>query len=458
MTKRNEKKLAFWVQAVEKMVIEHGCERVGITAGYGAGKTHGMIQNHLKFAHINARSTSWFVSSKHADNRLIALPLFHQVLQNDYDFQEGRDYRVMKGSPMIIDLLRTKNRIEFKSFHDPETLVGSSISHATVDEAGFACEIADAKINNRIRCPNTRFYARFDQSTPEGITQFYNIYGKEFPKFQRGDSRFVMRTLESGDKVGRIVLPTFANPFLKDPIRYSEKIISAWKHDIKRVDSYLYGLFVAFAMGVIARSFKHERHVAECSPNTMNPLRVSFDFNAYPLAALVSQERHDKLHVLWSTDDQMTGDIEKACLMIIQKFGHESLRNVPVHVYGDRTGHASSHKAPLNDFDRIKKALSAHFTKVIVKAPKAVVPEAESAELVERAFAYDKVIIHPRCVKLIDSLVQTCWKEGTRKIEKPSKDLHTHWFDALKYLLYVEQGRFFPELKQLIDLRKNYNG
>jgi hypothetical protein len=53
-------------------------------------------------------------------------------------------------------------------------------------------------------------------------------------------------------------------------------------------------------------------------------------------------------------------------------------------------------------------------------------------------------------MKLQRSLLSTRWKEGVKKLDKPSKDDWTHWSDALKYLAYAMQTTGTKILKQMV--------
>jgi hypothetical protein len=109
-------------------------------------------------------------------------------------------------------------------------------------------------------------------------------------------------------------------------------------------------------------------------------------------------------------------------------------RETTIRVFGDRSGHAGSHKMEGSDFDLIKQTLNElGYKNVIIEAWRGVVPEAESADALNRLFYDDLLLINERCTNFRKSLQATTWKPGTRKIDKPSGEKHTHWSDGAKY-------------------------
>jgi hypothetical protein len=105
-------------------------------------------------------------------------------------------------------------------------------------------------------------------------------------------------------------------------------------------------------------------------------------------------------------------------------------------VYGDRTGHARSHKAPGTDFSNLKKWLTESFRDVEIKAPRHITPIRGSVDIVNRLMLYELMLICENCKNMRRSLSNTRWASGKDDLEKKAGETHTHHGDGMRYRIY----------------------
>lgn len=212
--------------------------------------------------------------------------------------------------------------------------------------------------------------------------------------------------------------------------------------------AHLYGEFCPLVEGSAYSNYIPDIHdVPDERPDPYQPVILCWDFNNAPLAWNAIQKLHHKgvrRHIALHNSENNSDNLTNATLEFAAKFPLNEFNATPICLYGDRTGHAGSHKVSGSDYENIHKTLkSLGYSRVSIFASKKVAPEMDTVEAVQNAFLYKLLYLCHRCDNLRRSLLSTSWKENTRKLAKPQGDTWTHWADALKYWIYQERDLIF---------------
>lgn len=424
-----------------------------VTGGLGSGKTHGAVQWHYDLVTENPKARySWFLEPVHARVKDTAIPKWLDFFQL-IGLRETVHWDIYQGNPTVFKLC-SGQEIHLLSAHNPDLLVGAEISHFTIDEPGKTKYDAFLKCMSRMRDPLAWRRQGMLSGSPEGDNWF-----KDLGDFQGIDVQRLYR---------RFQLFTSENPY--NAPDYVQQLMITWEAFPARLKAYLYGVFTSFFEGMCITEFDEATDLdAGLTPDPDQDLYLTFDFNAYPLAFVVAQIQkfpylldNGVIHnvrnyvVLAESHGKNEGNLEDAATEFKKKFPTRVFRHTPIKIYGDRTGHAKSHKVRHTDFQQLENYLKEEYMHVEVCAQRQVAPQTDSIEEVNRLFSYQLVKVHPRCTNFVNSIKTTRWKDGTREIYKPAGDKHTHWLDAFKYLAYQLKDLDILNAKRSIVTGINY--
>lgn len=445
-------KVASWVDDIispdgsggYETALPSGIESIAITAGLGAGKTTGAVQAHYMLAELNRESRfSWFCEPNYGLISEVAIPAF-EWLFGELGFTDGRDYKIVGTGKPYIDLLNLDHRIWLKSCENDRKLVGANISHATIDEPGQISRLARDNIFSRVRCDKAVWLLKVLSGTPEGL---HHWYAEEYdiPAEQKVGSKY------------RFKLRTLDNTMHSNIEAYVATLRETWGHQLAKLESYINGEFTSFTTGLVFTNYTELNQSVGLAPVTSKPIRVTFDFNAYPLAYSLSQLHHEKglprLEYFYSSTGQHRESLRDAVhRLLIEILPAEHYESTPLIIYGDRSGHADSHKTDLTDFETIEDVLRQHRRQYEIVAPGEIVPITGSVDDVDRLLARQMIVVdRERASTLHDSLKKTTWKGNTRKIDKPAGEDWTHWGDGARYQVYwmVRSGELDWRQKQI---------
>lgn len=181
------------------------------------------------------------------------------------------------------------------------------------------------------------------------------------------------------------------------------------------------GQFTDEGEGLIYKKFDRELHVREFEPKRL-PIWCGMDFNVDPYTAIFAYVEKNSIYVfdeLWLRDSN-TPDASK---FIRSKFGHTNITIVP-----DSTGDNRSTKSSDTDHTILRD----HGFRVIYSHNPFRV---DRYNCVNNLFEKNRMVIHPRCKRLIRDLEVLAYKEGTSKPDTSDKDAG-HITDGLGYLAW----------------------
>jgi len=182
----------------------------------------------------------------------------------------------------------------------------------------------------------------------------------------------------------------------------------------KERDRFLLGLFTDSDDGLAYYAFDHDKHVGE-TKRDYGTLFIGMDFNVDPMTAVIFQYIDNKFYV----HDEIflnNSDTYKMCDALIRK-------NYIGDVIPDSTG--KNRKTSGKSDHQILKDNG--FKVISTRNPFVT----DRVNNINRLLTENRVIINPRCKKLINDLNKVSWKDN--KLDQKTDTSLTHISDALTY-------------------------
>jgi len=387
---------------------------IGISAGYGAGKTRSLC---AKAVHLAAANQGFIGAVMEPTG-----PLIRDIWQNDFDdFLEAYDIPyTFRASPLpeyTLHLPGGDTKILCRSFENWSRIIGLNLAWVLADEidtvAPSIASKAFPKILGRLRAGNVRQFGA--ASTPEGFRWMWNTFGSDEAQ-QRPDRKLIkMRTAD--------------NPHL--PPDFIERLQA--NYDPQLLRAYLDGEFVNLTTGQVYDRFDRIKHVRDdfAPIEDEETILVGIDFNVGNTNAALAVRRGRELFFF----DEIAGAHDTDAI------GQELRRRYPharILGYPDASGANRSTNSTRSDV-----AILASYD-ISNMAPKANPPIRDRVAAVQAALENGKgetrLWVHPRCRKLIECLELQSYTERA----EPDKDAgYDHMNDAAGYLVHrvFEVGR-----------------
>jgi PBSX family phage terminase large subunit len=381
---------------------------LGISAGYGAGKTRALCAKAVLLAAANQGFIGCVMEPTG--------PLIRDIWQNDFD-QFLDHYEIpytFRASPLpeyMLHLPGGDTKILCRSFENWSRIIGLNLAWVLADEidtvAPSIANKAFPKILGRLRAGNIRQFAV--ASTPEGFRWMWNTFGSDEAK-QRSDRHLIkMRTAD--------------NPHL--PPDFIERLEANYDPSLLR--AYLDGEFVNLTTGTVYDRFDRNKHViTELSNIDNESLRIGIDFNIGNMSAIISLRIGGSLVVI----DEISGvhDTDALAQQILARYPQRR-----IYVYPDASGGNRSTNATRTDIQILESY------GMLNQSPRANPPVrdriAAVQALLENGKGQIRLNVHQRCKRLIECLELQCY---TDKGEPDKESGFDHMNDALGYLVWRE--------------------
>jgi hypothetical protein len=389
-------------------VDDTSTEIIGISAGYGAGKTRALCAKAVMLAAAN----QGFIGAVMEPTG----PLIRDIWQTDFDdFLEAYSIPyTFRASPLpeyMLHLPGGDTKILCRSFENWTRIIGLNLAWVLADEIDTVtpsiANRAFPKILGRLRAGNIRQFGA--ASTPEGFRWMWTTFGSDDAQ-QRADRKLIrMRTAD--------------NPHL--PPDFIERLQANYDPSLLR--AYLDGEFVNLTTGQVYDRFDRAKHVVTDLPEQdREPLRVGLDFNVGNMSAVIAIRQGSSLLVI----DEISGAHDTDAI------GQELTRRYPgrrIYGYPDASGGNRSTNATQTDIQILEGYGISN------QSPKANPPVrdriAAVQALLENGKGQVRLQIHSSCKRLIECLeLQSYTEKG-----EPDKDAgHDHMNDALGYIVWRE--------------------
>ena len=393
-------------------VQDQQTEILGVSAGYGAGKTRALCAKAVSLSIANQGFIGCVMEPTG--------PLIRDIWQTDFEnFLEayGIPYS-FRASPLpeyVLHLPGGDTKILCRSFENWTRIIGLNLAWVLADEIDTVtpsiASKAFPKILGRLRSGHVRQFAA--ASTPEGFRWMYGTFGS--PDAQdRADRRLIrMRTAD--------------NPHL--PADFIERLRANYDPNLLR--AYLDGEFVNLTTGQVYDRFKREHHVQRCQFDAWETIILGVDFNVGNMSGVLAVRRGSQFYVF----DEIAGAHDTDAL------GQEVRRRYPeakILGYPDASGANRSTNSSRSDVAILQSYGISNM------APKANPPVRDRVAAVqamlENGNGERRLFIDPRCRRLIECLELQAYNDKG----EPDKDAgYDHMNDALGYPIHriFEVGR-----------------
>jgi hypothetical protein len=381
---------------------------LGISAGYGAGKTRALCAKAVMLAAAN----QGFIGAVMEPTG----PLIRDIWQNDFDdFLEAYDIPyTFRASPLpeyTLHLPGGDTKILCRSFENWSRIIGLNLAWVLADEIDTVtpsiANKAFPKILGRLRSGNVRQFAA--ASTPEGFRWMWNTFGSDDAKARADRHLIKMRTVD--------------NPHL--PPDFIERLQA--NYDPSLLKAYLDGEFVNLTTGQVYDRFDRAKHIVTDLPDiSREPLRVGVDFNVGNMSAVIAIRQGNSLLVV----DEISGAHDTDALAQSIKSRYPTHR---IYVYPDASGGNRSTNAAQTDIQILESYGMSN------QSPRSNPPVRDRVAavqaLLENGKGQVRLQIASSCRKVIECLELQSYNEKG----EPDKDAgYDHMNDALGYIIWRE--------------------
>jgi hypothetical protein len=296
-------------------------EILGISAGYGAGKTRALCAKAVMMAAAN----QGFIGAVMEPTG----PLIRDIWQNDFDnfLDQYNIPHTFRASPLpeyTLHFAGGDTKILCRSFENWSRIIGLNLAWVLADEidtvAPSIANRAFPKILGRLRAGNVRQFAA--ASTPEGFRWMWNTFGSDEAKARTDRHLIRMRTID--------------NPHL--PPDFIKRLEANYDPSLLR--AYLDGEFVNLTTGQVYDRFNREKHViAELPDFSEEALRIGVDFNVGNMSAIIAVRLNNKLLVV----DEVSGahDTDALAQEIVRRYPGRRMYAYPDASGGNRSTNAT---------------------------------------------------------------------------------------------------------------------
>jgi len=380
-------------------------EIIGVSAGYGAGKTRALCAKAVTLAAAN----QGFIGTVMEPTG----PLIRDIWQTDFDnFLEHYNIPyTFRASPLpeyVLHLPGGDTKILCRSFENFQRIIGLNLAFCISDEIDTVnysvASKAFPKILGRLRSGVVRQFAA--ASTPEGFKWLYNEFGS--PDALARDDRKLIK------------MKTTDNPHLPDD--FVERLKA--NYDPSLLKAYLDGEFVNLNTGQVYDRFDRQKHVIDSVSTGDEPIHVGVDFNVGNMSAVIGVRLNDKFVVI----DEVSGSHDTDTLAQEIKRRYSNRR---IYVYPDASGGNRSTNAAQTDIQILE---TYGFSNQSGRSNPAVRDRVAAVQAVlENGKGQVRLQVTKNCKRTIECLeLQSYTEKGD-----PDKDAgYDHMNDALGYAIW----------------------
>ena len=407
----------------QQLFFDNQTEIVGLSAGYGAGKTRSLCAMALKLAAQNIGYIGAILEPTG--------PLIRDIWQTDFD-QFLEHYEIpysFRASPLpeyVIHLKEGDCKLLCRSFENWSRIIGLNLAFCLADEIDVVspsiCDRAFPKILGRLRAGNVRQFCA--ASTPEGFRWLYQTFGTDEAK-ERTDRQLIKMRSED-------------NPHL--PPDFLERMRS--NYDPSMLQAYLNGEFINLTTGQVYDRFTRENNVTNVMPEIgLEPLRIGLDFNIGNMNCVIGIIQDQKLLIF----DEISGVHDTDALAQTIKSRYPMNK---IYIYPDASGGNRSTNSSQTDIAILQ---SYGFSN---QSPRSNPPIRDRVSSVQALLCNGKgetrLYIHASCRKLIESMELQSYND---KGEPDKESGYDHMADALGYLIWREFNPLFARAGRPTGIR-----
>lgn len=362
-----------------------------LLGGVGSGKTFAGIIYALKQVSEQPEALGFIGANTYQQLRDVCVASLISFLET-----KGIPYRYNKVDSII---WINETKILLRSLDKPDNFRGVEIGWYWLDEVAFSKKESYDIVVGRLRDKKANRLHGLLTTTPKGFNWLYDYF---HPSGELHSSDFHF-----------ISAPSDKNRHLPDG--YLDSLKS--QYDDKMIEQELEGKFVNIFQGAAYYAFDRDHNVQEFrEPQTT--AFVGMDFNVDPMTAVIGYYMNDKIYI-W--DEVFLRNSDTFEISTVLRRMNKRMKIIP-----DSTG-ANRKTSGKSDHIILKEA---GFEIMGTRNPFVM----DRVNCVNRLLRDKRLIIHPRCKKLINDLEKVTWKEGKNDLDKTTDKLLTHISDSLGYL------------------------
>lgn len=393
---------------LQKVVVSDRHRFRVVVAGRRWGKTQVSRISIVIAAAIKPNQLVWYVAPTYSMARTLMWKALKASLPREWIVSTNE-------SRMEITLING-SEIALKGADNPDSLRGVGLHFVVIDEAQDVKE----ETWEEVLLPTlatTHGRALFI-GTPKAYNWLYHrfVLGRRGPMVKDERGRMVRNEWMSWQ------FPTITSPFIP------RREIEARRRDMDpRTFRQEFEASFETMSGRVYYPFDRNEHVGDFAFNPALPIHVGMDFNIDPMSAIVLQEQENgeiwAVHevVLFGSNTQETADE-------LSRLYFRHLNNTTI--YPDPAGNNRNHDRGESALDILREA---GFNRIKFRRKHPAVQDRVNAvnRLLRTAEGEVRLRVDRSCRKLIESLEQTIYKEGSAEVDKrPGVE---HATDALGY-------------------------
>lgn len=327
-----------------------------------------------------------------------------------------REWVVKRNETRMSITLRNRSRIELKGADKPDTLRGVGLHLVVIDEAQDIKEDTWEKVlQPTLATTNGRALLI---GTPKSFNWLYD----KFMDGQRGEWIIDERGRKVRNEWKSWQFPTISSPF----VPRSEVEKRRRDMDPKSFQQEFMADFVTMS-GRVYYPFDRNVHVGDYEFNPKLPIHVGMDFNIDPMSSIIIQEQPNG--EIWVVDEAVLygSNVQETADELARRYFRYMGQ---ITIYPDPAGNNRNHDRGETSLDILREA---GFTNILFKRKHPLVQDRVNTvnRLLMSGDGVVRLRIDRKCRKLIESLEQTLYKEGSREVDKSLGVEHAA--DALGY-------------------------
>jgi len=283
-----------------------------MVAGFGAGKTHGLILRGIRLILEEGGGDVGFYLPDYSLIKTIAYPRFTSIFS-----ELGMPY-ALNQSDHIMQV--NGRRIIFRTMNNPDSIVGYEVGDSLADELDTLPSAKARTVWEKIVARNRQAKSNGTPNTaavgttPEGFRFTYEQWDK---------NRTASYEL--------ITAPTYSNPHLPDG--YIDTLRETYPAHL--LEAYIEGRFVNLTSGSVYPAFDREKHHKVIQFDRFETLHIGLDFNVNNMALAIHVMRNGKAYAV----DEISQGRDTPTVIESLK---EKYPNHPIVAYPDASGASSS--------------------------------------------------------------------------------------------------------------------
>ena len=322
--------------APQHMLVHSTKHFPAMVAGFGAGKTEGLIKRALKLKFDYFELNSAYYLPTYDLVNTIAFPRFEEELGNTFNMFEGSDFKTIRNNTPMIRFVGGGNII-FRTMDRPGRIIGYEVADSFVDELDTLKEKDAGDVwrrilsRNRQKKPNGEANTIAVGTTPEGFKFVYDKWKRNPPNKQ----------------YELIRASTYSNA-ANLPANYISDLLADYPSSL--IQAYIEGEFVNLTSGSVYPNYDRVANRSSAIINPGEPLHFGMDFNVGKMAAICFVQRDYNPHAI--TEIMNVLDTPAMIKAIKARFP-----NHPIFIYPDASGDArKSNNASVSDLSLLSQA------------------------------------------------------------------------------------------------------